>query len=70
MTNLLSEPHLLIAEKPVQESLEIVVAEEAEFDSSIPLRRSLLITIIPTVLLPLAFASVLGYSIIQQRTEN
>ncbi|NEQ68609.1 MAG: hypothetical protein F6K21_24530, partial [Symploca sp. SIO2D2] len=57
-------------EKPVQESLEIVVAEETEFDSSIPLRRSLLITIIPTVLLPLAFASVLGYSIIQQRTEN
>ncbi|NER21464.1 MAG: HAMP domain-containing protein [Symploca sp. SIO1B1] len=70
MTNLLSEPHLLIPEKPVQESLEIVVAEEPEFDSSIPLRRSLLITIIPTVLLPLAFASVLGYSIIQQRTEN
>jgi len=70
MTNFLSEPHLLIPEKPVQESLEIVVAEETEFDSSIPLRRSLLITIIPTVLLPLAFASVLGYSIIQQRTEN
>ncbi|NER46057.1 MAG: HAMP domain-containing protein [Symploca sp. SIO1A3] len=70
MTNSLSEPHLLIPEKPVQESLEIVVAEETEFDSSIPLRRSLLITIIPTVLLPLAFASVLGYSIIQQRTEN
>ncbi|NES22214.1 MAG: HAMP domain-containing protein [Symploca sp. SIO3E6] len=69
MPSLLSEQNWLIPEKPVQEPIEPVVTEPS-FESSTPLRRSLLITIIPTVLLPLAFASVLGYNIIQQRAEE
>ncbi|NEP59484.1 MAG: HAMP domain-containing protein [Symploca sp. SIO2G7] len=67
--NFLSEPNWLIPEEPVQESLEPVDAEP-KIESSTPLRRRLLVTILPAILLPLAFASVLGYSIIQQRAEN
>jgi len=45
-------------------------ATEPTFESSTPLRRRLLMTILPTVLLPLALASVLGYSVIQQQSGD
>ncbi|NET57088.1 MAG: HAMP domain-containing protein [Symploca sp. SIO2E6] len=67
--NLLSEPNLLMPEERATEIIE-PVSLKPKFETSTPLRHRLLMTILPTVLLPLGFASLLGYSMIQQRSEN
>ncbi|NEP08802.1 MAG: HAMP domain-containing protein [Symploca sp. SIO2C1] len=71
--SLLPEQNWITPEEDSDEILELIptsTEKTTTFETSTPLRRSLLMTIIPTALLPLAFASVLGYSLIQQRAEN
>ena len=67
--NSISKQDSLAPQEQAQESLE-PRHREPKFQPSTSLRRRLLMTITPTVLLPLAIASVLGYSVIQQRAEN
>ena len=68
--NSLPEQDWSTSEEQVQEGFSSSMEIEPTFEPSTSLGRRLLMTIAPTALLPLAIASVLGYSVIQQQAEN